>query len=492
MAPIISVFMAAMLICLAAREMDIGLSLVFSLATTGIAATCWFTAKYYLKKIPYALVSPPVVLPLFWSLFAVFMPLCYLFGGSSSPLGLQALGLNEIYVKAQFWVFIGTLMLCFGLSVFSKHCCRLSKPDLSTKGIKSLHIAWWVLLGLSSLQWIRTYQMGLFSRAAIYAPDPTPFLWITDQASEYAFYALLMISVFILSSNSAGIDKKHFLKWYRIAACFMVLYLFLKAQYRWFAIVVFLVFAGYYAYNPAKIKRYLVVFAGLALLLFPLMNTMRSAAFIVGGMGNEQIKSMLVDNLKEGLYSTYFHPQDIQRENIWDRAGITFEFTAATIYEIPGREKYFSGTLFLQDMKLMIPYMLWPEKYADGLIMDSKNLINLRARGTAGDTGMSPIIYLWAAGGPSAVLIGMFLFGLIYGYIYWKCISNMEGGLGILLYSLFPLALTQLEQHWVMNLLIPLRLCVVAVVVWWIIKVFARIPKGVHKWVAINSSQITQ
>ncbi|MFX0209670.1 MAG: hypothetical protein ACFFDT_27060 [Candidatus Hodarchaeota archaeon] len=445
------------------------LCLAFSLANTGIAAACWFTSSYYIKRIPYGLVSAPVLLPLFWSFFAVIFPLAYLFGGVTYSPEFQ-----EYYVKAQLWVFLGTLMMCLGLSVFSKRFHTTPLPYLSARGFKNLRIAWWILLGLSTLKWIQVYTMGLFGRAAAYIPEPTPFIWIYDQASFLSSYALLLIPVFIFSGKPTGSPNKRLWKWYQIATAVLLLLLFLKLQYRYLAVAGFLVFAGFCAHRPYKTRQYLLILIAVTLFAFPIINTLRSSEFIVGGKGKEQIEQMLSVKLKPALYAAYFTAEGIEQKNEWQRCGGTFEFTAATMSMIPEHRSYFLGRLLLQDLLLSIPYILYPGKYIHGPILQPETLINIRVRGLGTDTGMSPVIYLWAEGGPTAVLIGMFLFGLIYGWIYWKCILRMNSGLGILLYSFFPLSLMQLEEDWITNLIVPMRLCLVVVAIWWLVNMFSN------------------
>jgi len=458
------VFFISIVLCLQ-REMDLVNAFIFSLATFGIATTCWLTVKFYLRRLPYALISSPVVLPLFWSFFYVFLPLGYFYGGETYSPDMQG-----YYAKTQVWVFLGTITLCWGLSIFTKRLKNNIPSPLSNFGEATLKIFWWTFVGLSFPYWIRAITFGYF-RGNVYISEPTPFLWVTDQLSYYSFYAVLVLSVFIISNHVTGLIRKSFF-WnlFRVVAGLIFFLLFLTVQYRWLIIVIFLIFVCYCAYRPNKIERAFFYLITTLIILMPLLNTLRSNDFIIRATGLERLVEF-TGQLRPAFKSTFSNFASIKRKNEWQRCGDTFEFTAATMAVIPEHQDFFYGQLLLQDLENITPYMLWPEKYTHGQILTPEMLINMRARVIYEDTGMGPIVYLWAEGGPVFLLIGMFLFGLFYGYIYKQCIALINNGLGVLLYSFFPLSLMQLEEDWIMNVLIPLRFWLLIIFVWFLFKI---------------------
>jgi len=209
------------------------------------------------------------------------------------------------------------------------------------------------------------------------------------------------------------------------------------------------------------------------------MQVVRVGGVAAGRRGLRSAVDMVMYGATVGVKGAYGEA-NVKKTDEWERAGDTFEFTAATLRAIPQRRPYFIGRLLKEDLRFLIPYMLYPEKF-DKPVYQPETLINLRVRGEVDDTGMGPVVYLWAEAGPPLVVGGMFFFGLAYGWIYYVCMSRLERGWTAVLYCLFLLPMMDLEQDWVQNLLQPVRMCMVWAAIWWAARLVVPAVAGAER-----------
>ena len=438
------------------RQMTFLNCLLMASSTAGAAAVCLLTARRFLARLPYGLIAAPVLLPAFWTAYACILPVAYLYGGSSySPL------MESFYVKTQLCVLIGSAAMCLGLTLFPKKLESLCPQELSEVSRCALRNVWVMAVGLSMIVLVDVVSKGAFDRGTRLATPMGKLVWIVSQLSPLAAYVVLGLPIFLFGGER---KRSRFWNIYLIAALPLIALVVLRLQLRLMAVVVFLFLAARCAHQGRLRARSWIAVVAAFLFMFPIMRIVRVGHVIEGGRGLHSAVDLVMYGATQGVKGAYGEASVVKTDE-WERAGHTFELTAATVRAIPESRPYFSGSLLIEDLRFLVPYMFYPEKY-DKPLHQPETLINMRARGDASDTGIGPVVYLWAEGGVLLVVGGMFLFGLAYGWVYFACVSRLEKGWPVIFYSLFILSMMNLEEDWIQNLLQPARLCVVWGALW--------------------------
>ncbi|MFH0965714.1 MAG: hypothetical protein V2A58_17080 [Planctomycetota bacterium] len=448
-----------------ARRMSSLNSFLFALSTSGACLVGLLTARHFVSQLPYALLSAPVVLPLFWVAYVCLLPLAYLYRGSSYSALLE-----PYYVETQFYVCLATAAMCLGLALAVRKLRERPLPVLLEARRRTCIALWTAAVLLSTMVVVEVVSAGAFDRGTRLETPMGKLVWIASQLSPLAAYVVLALPAFLFRGDRT---ERLFYCLYRIAAALLIALVVLRLQLRLIVVVAYLFLVVRCAYRGKVTVAPWLAAAAAFLLLLPILPIVRVSGVAQGGSGLRSAWNLVMFGATTGVRAAY-GGADVEHTDEWERAGDTFSFTASTLRSIGRRQPHFHGELLMADLRFLVPYMLYPEKY-DRPLLQPEILINMRARGEANDTGFGPVLYLWAEAGPLLVVAGMFLFGLAYGWIYRFGVSHLDKGWPLVFYSLFLLSMMNLEEDWIMNLLQPARMCAVWALLWFLASLAAPV-----------------
>jgi len=441
-------------------------TLLFSASTTTILFLCYFYARhiYYSYRLP--LGSLPFLLMFFWPIFSVVYPTFYIAG---SPTYENQL--NYYFALNQLLCLVITVFVILGIHLSERVFKKKSIDLVETYSSKLLGVGT-IIFSFSLLKLLEQLQRGALGRGSFYR-QVTKTRWIYDNLGAFSMLAFSVIFIYFFYYEKSQEKRKKGFILFIVFSLISILTRILSFEYVMLLIQVYFAFVGIVTYDRKYFKPLLIAVLLSASVVVPIMNVVRTS-FATKVHGVEAIRSLGVSDIREFAREAYLERNE--RNNELSRMGDTMVFTAETLKVIPSNADYFYGRLLLSEIKYIVPYILWSGKYSpDNPMRSPEEQIELVVRGTDADTGFGPLVFFWSELGIVGIVSGILVFGFLIGAAYWLFAYNSISNIGLVMYSMFAVAVTRLEESWTMNILLSLRLAVMFFVVYLIFKVLQKI-----------------
>lgn len=277
------------------------------------------------------------------------------------------------------------------------------------------------------------YSTGYYTRfLAGQRESPPGYLMVIDYIGFGSYYALMLgVALTFVPGTSKGF--KLFVWTVLVPVTFIMAMLGgAKSEVIWLVLGILL--AYHYLVKPITWKVLLLNVMWIILLMFPVVNTYRE----VSGMNLDLTPIQVLPLMGEAL-SSYFSYD--YAENVFDAFMGRFPGIDAVSVVVKFTPEFwpfqYGKTIIIAPIIAFIPTILWPEKYAFiNSIVDGVEFGRLYFGLDENASGVSitQLGELYLNFGWFGILVGMFLIGILFRFVYRTFIEYGRNPLGLLVY----------------------------------------------------------
>lgn len=347
---------------------------------------------------------------------------------------------------------------------------KLHPPAFDYSVSRSLLVLCWIGFGILLVAYVYRAATGaFFTHGARVTQDPTlsgAFIFNMTYPFEYP---ILILSA--LLSRGRHFRYSAMISLWVFAGTLMLIHL-VAGEFRIIVTGVFLILTTLQFAGGLRLTwgRLLSGAAVCAVMLF-MIQVARITALARGGgaMGVRESVSMLV----EGVESSPSLVSNSVVANSQDRSSEGAGFLSALIDRVSVGQPYIYGKVMGENLMILIPRALWPEKPS---FASPQREIKLSFGLPDGDDVPGPISSYYAFGGPLAVLICLFIFGLFFGSLLrWVARSKTLFPWIVLIWILGALIYVEDDQQ--TALLVMLRHCLVSYMIFRLVYLLLPSPE---------------